>query len=111
MQYCLGVKPSCDANEAFKDVDVAMMVGAMPRREGMERKDLLAANVKIFKEQGQAMDQHAKKTIKVYILGYSTPTKKSISQNNECLFHCKVFNFLPCLQIRHVFLLATLAVF
>ena len=49
----------------FKDVDAAFMVGAMPRREGMERKDLLAANVKIFKVQGQALDQYAKKTVKV----------------------------------------------
>lgn len=64
----LEVIPSCDEMEAFKDVDVAMLVGAMPRREGMERKDLLAANVKIFKSQGQAIDKVAKKTIKV---GYS----------------------------------------
>ena len=54
-----------DPNVAFKDVDAAFMVGAMPRREGMERKDLLKANVKIFKAQGQAMDQLAKKTVKV----------------------------------------------
>ena len=59
------VIPSCDEMEAFKDVDVAMLVGAMPRREGMERKDLLAANVKIFKSQGQAIDKVAKKNIKV----------------------------------------------
>jgi malate dehydrogenase len=59
------VIPSIDAMEAFKDVDVAMLVGAMPRREGMERKDLLAANVKIFKSQGQAIDKVAKKSIKV----------------------------------------------
>ena len=50
---------------AFKDVDAAFMVGAMPRREGMERKDLLKANVKIFKAQGQAMDKLAKKSVKV----------------------------------------------
>lgn len=60
------VIPSCDEMEAFKGVDVAMLVGAMPRREGMERKDLLAANVKIFKSQGQAIDKVAKKNIKVY---------------------------------------------
>jgi malate dehydrogenase len=40
---------------AFKNIDVAIFAGAMPRREGMERKDLLAANVKIFKTQGQAL--------------------------------------------------------
>lgn len=51
--------------EAFKDIDVAVLVGAMPRREGMERKDLLKANVKIFQEQGSALDKHAKKTVKV----------------------------------------------
>ena len=54
-----------DPSVAFKDVDAAFMVGAMPRREGMERKDLLKANVKIFKAQGQAMDSLAKKSVKV----------------------------------------------
>lgn len=54
-----------DPNVAFKDVDAAFMVGAMPRKEGMERKDLLKANVKIFKAQGQAMDKFSKKTVKV----------------------------------------------
>jgi len=54
---------------AFKDIDVAFMVGAMPRREGMERKDLLAANVKIFKAQGEALDKFAKKSVKVLVVG------------------------------------------
>lgn len=40
-----------DPEVAFKDIDVAFLVGAMPRKEGMERKDLLAANVRIFKVQ------------------------------------------------------------
>lgn len=40
----------------------------MPRREGMERKDLLAANVKIFKSQGRALDQYAKKDVKVILI-------------------------------------------
>lgn len=40
----------------------------MPRKEGMERKDLLAANVKIFKSQGRALDQFAKKDVKVIIV-------------------------------------------
>ncbi|NXS44069.1 MDHC protein, partial [Balaeniceps rex] len=43
----------------------AILVGSMPRREGMERKDLLKANVKIFKSQGAALDKYAKKTVKV----------------------------------------------
>ena len=47
-----GIVATSDVKEAFSCVDVAFLVGSMPRREGMERKDLLAANVKIFKEQG-----------------------------------------------------------
>lgn len=45
------------------------LVGAMPRKEGMERKDLLAANVKIFKVQGQALDKYSKKNVKVLVVG------------------------------------------
>ncbi|KAM4694575.1 malate dehydrogenase, cytoplasmic [Discoglossus pictus] len=55
--------------EAFKDVDVAILVGSMPRKEGMERKDLLKANVKIFKSQGAALDKYAKKSVKVIVVG------------------------------------------
>ncbi|XP_040207155.1 malate dehydrogenase, cytoplasmic [Rana temporaria] len=55
--------------EAFKDLDVAVLVGSMPRREGMERKDLLKANVKIFKSQGAALDKYAKKSVKVIVVG------------------------------------------
>jgi len=58
-----------DQAQAFADADAAFLVGAMPRREGMERKDLLAANVKIFKAQGQALDQFAKKSVKVLVVG------------------------------------------
>jgi malate dehydrogenase len=56
-----------------RDIDAAFLVGAMPRREGMERKDLLAANVKIFKEQGNALDKFAKKNVKVLVP--ACPTK------------------------------------
>ena len=59
------VLPTSDVTVAFKDIDVAILVGAMPRREGMERKDLLKANVKIFKQQGEALNLYAKKTVKV----------------------------------------------
>lgn len=58
-----------DPNVAFKDIDVAILVGAMPRREGMERKDLLKANARIFETQGRALDQNAKKTVKVLVVG------------------------------------------
>ena len=67
-----------DPAVAFKDVDAAFMVGAMPRKEGMERKDLLAANVKIFKAQGQALDQHAKKSVKILVVGNPANTNALI---------------------------------
>ena len=63
--FFIGVIPTDNEETAFKDVDVALFVGAMPRKEGMERKDLLSANVKIFKSQGTALDKFAKKTVKV----------------------------------------------
>lgn len=58
-----------DLKEAFEDIDVAFLVGAMPRREGMERKDLLSANVKIFKEQGMALNDYAKRSVLVLVVG------------------------------------------
>lgn len=64
-----GVVPTADPAEAFKDVSAAFLVGAMPRKQGMERKDLLSANVKIFKVQGEALDKHAKKDVKVLVVG------------------------------------------
>ncbi|XP_068216247.1 malate dehydrogenase, cytoplasmic [Palaemon carinicauda] len=72
------VIPTDDPAVAFKDIDAAFLVGAMPRKEGMERKDLLAANVKIFKVQGQALDQHAKKSVKVLVVGNPANTNALI---------------------------------
>lgn len=63
------VVPTTDPAVGFKDVSAAFLVGAMPRKEGMERKDLLSANVKIFKVQGQALDQFARKDVKVLVVG------------------------------------------
>ncbi len=67
-----------DPEVAFDGVDAAFLVGAMPRREGMERKDLLAANVKIFKAQGGAMERKAKKTCKVLVVGNPANTNALI---------------------------------
>lgn len=63
------VVPTADPAEAFKDVSAAFLVGAMPRKQGMERKDLLSANVTIFKVQGEALDKYAKKDVKVLVVG------------------------------------------
>lgn len=59
------VIPTDKVEVGFKDIDAAILVGSMPRKEGMERKDLLKANVAIFKTQGAALDKYAKKTVKV----------------------------------------------
>jgi len=63
------VVPTADPDVAFKDVSAAILVGSMPRKQGMERKDLLAANVKIFQVQGEAIDKYAKKDVKVLVVG------------------------------------------
>lgn len=76
--YLHEVIPTTKEEEAFKDIDVAFLVGAMPRKEGMERKDLLAANVKIFKSQGAALDKWAKKTCKVLVVGNPANTNAFI---------------------------------
>ena len=73
-----GVVASDDVAKAFTDIDAAFLVGAMPRREGMERKDLLAANVKIFKVQGEALDKFAKKSVKVLVVGNPANTNALI---------------------------------
>ena len=70
---------TADPKVAFRDADVAVLVGAMPRKQGMERKDLLKANAKIFKEQGQAINEVAKKTIKVLVVGNPANTNAFIT--------------------------------
>lgn len=72
------VVATSDPMVAFKDADAVFLVGAMPRREGMERKDLLAANVKIFKAQGEALDKSAKKSVKVLVVGNPANTNALI---------------------------------
>ena len=71
-----------DANVAFGDADVALLVGAMPRKDGMERKDLLSANGGIFKPQGQAIAKNAKKDVKVLVVGNPANTNALIAMNN-----------------------------
>ncbi|XP_005425841.2 malate dehydrogenase, cytoplasmic [Geospiza fortis] len=81
------VIPTDKEEVAFKDLDVAILVGSMPRREGMERKDLLKANVKIFKSQGAALDKYAKKTVKVVVVGNPA--------NTNCLIASKSAPSIP----------------
>ena len=71
-----------DANVAFKDVDFALLVGARPRGEGMERKDLLEANGAIFGPQGKALNDNAKRDVKVLVVGNPANTNALIAQQN-----------------------------
>jgi len=73
-----GVVPTSKLEEAFKDIDYAIMVGAMPRKEGMERADLLNANVGIFKQQGKALAEYANKDVKVLVVGNPANTNALI---------------------------------
>lgn len=73
--------PTADPKVAFKDADYAILVGAMPRKEGMVRKDLLKANVGIFKVQGEALNEVAKKSVKVLVVGNPANTNALICQH------------------------------
>lgn len=71
-----------DADVAFGDADVAILVGSMPRKAGMERADLLSANGGIFKPQGEALSRSAKKDVKVLVVGNPANTNALIAMNN-----------------------------
>ncbi len=71
-----------NAEEAFKDADYALLVGARPRGPGMERKDLLEANAAIFSAQGKAINQVASRGIKVLVVGNPANTNALIAQRN-----------------------------
>ena len=77
-----GVVKSDDPNVAFADTDYAMLVGAFPRKAGMERSDLLKLNGSIFKPQGKALSDNAKKSVKILVVGNPANTNALIAMNN-----------------------------
>ena len=77
-----GMVPASDPMLAFKDAQVALLVGARPRGPGMERKDLLEANGKIFAPQGQALDRVADRNVKVLVVGNPANTNCLIAMKN-----------------------------
>lgn len=77
-----GIVCTDDANVACKDVDYALLVGARPRGPGMERKDLLEANGAIFAPQGKALNAHAKRDVKVLVVGNPANTNSLIAKSN-----------------------------
>ncbi len=76
------VTATSDANEGFKDCNFAMLVGARPRGPGMERKDLLLENAKIFSAQGKALNAVASRDVRVLVVGNPANTNSLIAQRN-----------------------------
>jgi malate dehydrogenase len=77
-----GMVAASDPKVAFKDVDVALLVGARPRGPGMERKDLLEANGAIFVPQGKALNEVASRDVKVLVVGNPANTNCLIAMKN-----------------------------
>ena len=77
-----GMTAASDAKLAFKDADVAILVGARPRGPGMERKDLLEANGAIFTVQGRALDEGASRNVKVLVVGNPANTNAYIAMKS-----------------------------
>lgn len=73
-----GVVVTDDPVTAFKDIDAAMLVGSRPRSKGMERRDLLAANAEIFKVQGRAMNESARRDARILVVGNPANTNAAI---------------------------------
>ena len=77
-----GIVTTDDPNVAFKDAEYALLVGSMPRKDGMERSDLLQANGGIFGPQGKALNDHASRDVKVLVVGNPANTNALIAQQN-----------------------------
>ena len=77
-----GITATCDLNEGFRGVNWALLVGSVPRKAGMERKDLLGINGKIFVGQGQAIQRNAAADIRTLVVGNPCNTNCLIAMNN-----------------------------
>src|SRR3954462_7468509 len=77
-----GVVPTANLDEGFRGVNWALLVGSIPRKAGMERKDLLGINGKIFIGQGQAIEKNAAGDVRVFVVGNPCNTNCLIAMNN-----------------------------
>jgi malate dehydrogenase len=77
-----GIVPTANLDEGFRDVNWALLVGSVPRKAGMERKDLLGINGKIFIGQGQAIQRNAAPDARVLVVGNPCNTNCLIAMNN-----------------------------
>lgn len=102
-----GIVASDDPNVAFKDADIAILVGSRPRGPGMERSDLLSANAAIFSVQGKALDEHAARDAKVLVVGNPANTNCLIAQRNAPNLNAR--NFTAMTRLDHNRALAQLA--
>src|SRR3984893_11159394 len=75
------IVPTADLNEGFRDINWALLVGSVPRKAGMERKDLLGINGKIFIGQGQAIERNASADVRVLVIGNPCNTNCLIAMN------------------------------
>ncbi len=102
-----GMVGTGDPKVAFKDADYALLVGARPRGPGMERKDLLMENAKIFIEQGKAMNEVASRNIKVLVVGNPANTNAWIAMKSAPSLPAE--NFTAMLRLDHNRALSQLA--
>ncbi|HEV8017620.1 MAG TPA: malate dehydrogenase [Steroidobacteraceae bacterium] len=96
-----------DARVAFRDCQVALLVGARPRGPGMERKDLLLANAQIFSAQGKALNEVADRKVKVLVVGNPANTNALIAQANARDLEPR--NFTSMMRLDHNRALSQLA--
>ncbi len=102
-----GMVGTDDAEVAFKDADIALLVGARPRGPGMERKDLLLENAKIFTAQGAALNKVASRNVKVLVVGNPANTNAYIAMKSAPDLPAK--NFTAMLRLDHNRALSQLA--
>ncbi len=77
-----GIVPTATLDEGFRGVNWALLVGSVPRKAGMERKDLLGINGKIFIGQGQAIERNAAGDVRILVVGNPCNTNCLIAMNN-----------------------------
>src|SRR5580765_4470558 len=97
-----------DPMTAFKDIDIALLVGARPRGPGMERRDLREANARIFSAQGKALDAVASRDVKVLVVGNPANTNAYIAMKSAPDLPAK--NFTAMLRLDHNRALSQLAI-
>ena len=103
----VGMQGGADPATAFKDAQIAMLVGARPRGPGMERKDLLSENAKIFIEQGKALDKAAARDVRVLVVGNPANTNAYIAMKSAPSLPGR--NFTAMLRLDHNRALSQLA--